>query len=93
MRCPLTTATRARDRRRIGAVHARRCGIAWKRSRGRTCSGPACKFNEVDRDAFHRAARPLVESVCEQEADLQKLYERLRALGLMRRATDGGIHD
>ncbi|HEY5810070.1 MAG TPA: TRAP transporter substrate-binding protein [Povalibacter sp.] len=37
------------------------------------------KTNEVDRDAFHRAARPLVESYV-KKSGLEQLYEGIRAL-------------
>jgi tripartite ATP-independent transporter DctP family solute receptor len=37
------------------------------------------KVNEVDRDAFHRVARPILESYV-KKSDLHELYEGIRAL-------------
>lgn len=37
------------------------------------------KVNEVDRDAFHRVARPILESYV-KKSDLHKLYEDIRTL-------------
>jgi TRAP-type C4-dicarboxylate transport system substrate-binding protein len=36
------------------------------------------KVNDVDREAFHRAAQPIVEATL-RDASLRKLYENIRA--------------
>ena len=64
---------------RESVIHMRELWDQMETESRKVVLASGVQFNEVDRDAFHRVARPVVDSYL-KHSGLEKLYEDIRAL-------------